>query len=827
MRKKRILFTLLGPVLAILLYIPACSGGSPLEPDPGSYSMAARNKILGAWHVEFDTGSRSIQSFYPDPGVYGTIALMESDQCTTSCADIEIYVDSFDREAQVLTLRCVAENNGQGESVYYEPMLIVDFDDGMSFTWNENPYSTASDEYVLLNADAYTNLLNLPSLDFDDYEEYRRMIHPTYGPELRVDDEQGESEEIETFLQIQMPVEYVESSEDNIARWDIYLVGSPSTIYVGSGDPGYVNLTYPVEPYDISCQGLIDMESVVEVDMDDVQLEFYLMTHYTSPPENDPPLWTTGDYNVNFGIHNISSSSSVESSYETPCGDYIRFYSDPFDISDSISPGIYYIPILVELDLPNGSGEKFEGVPDPRIMDYLRVAVEPSSTDNNTPDPGGFRIFYLQEFDYSGNQTYQLYAQDTLSGEEIQLTEPGMSAYNCTTYVNDIVRYDISEDGDRWVIEAECADERTRCFWSGGDQGSPSSGYTYYALDSLSSGQVMRNPRISSDGQCAVYQKSTENHGDPWNPDSRVYITRLHTGSPNGTGIIDNPTSPTDYDPRLSRPYIELIEKDINSSRYVVMYGTDAIEYGSDTHISSGLQFTVCTFNSQGTLTNQEPSSIYNTHWACGRPVISPECASFAWVSGANGNQDIYKNSFIEDLFEDEVYSGTWWDSGGPEQIDKPPMFAYYPQIAEEGPEDYSFNCVLTVFRQGNNKNSDIVLHMDGEVPSQLADFKVIDTDHQIQLTDKTEQNLGEYYDFTGYDDWPDISSDALCVVWMSQADNHGDIFYVDLRSIYEKLDAAQDIEEIPYCRLTFSNEGICTHPMVSNFVGLGDLFFD
>ena len=131
---------------------------------------------------------------------------------------------------------------------------------------------------------------------------------------------------------------------------------------------------------------------------------------------------------------------------------------------------------------------------------------------------------------------------------------------------------------------------------------------------------------------------------------------------------------------------------------------------------------------------------------------------------------------------------------------------------------------------KGKNKNSDICLYVDAVVPDELNSF-AIDGDledpyeqhHLLQITDMGNGNSGDYFNFNGYDDWPDISNDGSCIVYMSQADNRGEIYWLDMRVVYTAVADNQELTSWPTRRLTFSNIGECTHPMVSNFNNIND----
>jgi hypothetical protein len=808
-----------------------CSKSNPTTPGQGQYSYQSNFTVIGSWEVESSGFERSAQTLQGGLGPHVVLHQILGDDHSGTYADLKVSTEGFDREAQTLKLRFEATNIDSDHPLWYEPRLVIEFDADTNLVpspqyddptlFSGNP----KDKYLVLDATAHTNVLHLQDdpTDFDPYCKAGESLQFSSNPVPLV-----------VEMSIQIPVSYLTEQDDQIARWNVFLLGSEHSIYAiwDEDTQSWIDptvLDYPAEPYDITDQRTSD--PVIKSSSSPViELRCSVLTKYPIPP-GYPPLWDDFDYHVQADTSILDGSPAPHwIPLDNPVGGLT--FSGLFPLSGSVQPGVYWLPIQAWLDLPTANGQVFEGMPNPRIQDVVRVVVVAGDAVD-APIPGGYRICYLK--DISG--TRQIWVSDTLTHKEYPLTfDPNRSVKN----------FDIAGNTPNLIFEAEDSSGNSMCYWL-------CAGYSPVPVMSCVAGRQVRNPRICEDGSAGVFMSSEPNPTHPQAPKSHVYIERFNLSNQQ-IGVNDAYTTlpafpylvlsrsmdvAGHWGAKLSCPSIASYNTNTSQGTvYLVMFGTDAntnntASYSTELYESSNLEFAA--FKTID-LTQVGVSEIFrgtvgNTKGsACSRPVIAPDCGGLAWTAGT-GNQDLFVTSFGVSPWpapnppRPSLYEN-WF--GNTDQllhrIDSYPMFSYYPEMSSPYQDFLDSNPLndigrLTVFRQGNNKNSDICVWFEKNVPYGLTP----EDDHRVKLTDINDPDE-EYSDFNGYEDWPDISPDGYCITFMSQAENHGDIFYADISGMVNVSGSSDANLAIWKDIRRLTNNGICSHPRISGRIPEEDL---
>ena len=622
----------LGIVFTFILSMAGCSGSkSPTEPGKDLDKLPSP-QLIGAWSLKINPVSRQSQSLTYGEGINIELNEVDKDGQPTEIGS-HMTMDVFTEvymigEAQILTLKCAISFDQTTIGQWYEPRLYVDFnaanDDAIPVDGNK-------DKYVLVNADGLSNIRNMPNTDPEDFDPFVRYID---GSGDAIFNSQA-TQPFNMTLQVQMPNVFQNDSNENVVRWNLYLYASSLSAWT-VGSPPYPTLVFPPDPYAMHAEFDQNATSnVIEVN-DNVIIDASFNTHLGtfSGRWDESNFVAEANYDQLSGLSNGFVSLHFVTT-QSLSDNVIDFYSNSITIN--VSPGTYYVPIRCRLDY-SGDLSTEEGFNNPVFEGVFKVVVEPDADDPNAPVPGGFRIFYLKDLSTGSGTEHMLFAQDSLTQREVQLTDPSWSTGSYT--IANIVNYDISEDGKKWVYEAEGSGGVTMSFLSSDSSGSPGSPYTSYPMDDgSSSGDIIQNPKISSDGAVAVWQDSSPNGSDPWNPRSRIFIKRLQSGGHYHavTDYADNDYS--NINPRISNPCVEKVDSIGGYDRYLVLYATDASTPGDNAHIASGLQFTICTDNGVD-LATQHVSTIYHPGPESSKPTMAEDLSSIVWIVGG-GNEDI------------------------------------------------------------------------------------------------------------------------------------------------------------------------------------------
>ena len=849
-------------VLAVILLLSACGKGNPIQPDKTPKSLIENDMVLGVWGIEVTGLGRGNQVAQQPPYEVLVHILVEDPVEQEAQATLEVSTQAFDREAQLLSLNFKVTNNSL--VTWYEPWLVIDFDESAF----DEPTDLIPDEDnknkpLLYNADAHSNILALLNQgDPDHFDPYKRLLGDQEQDGLFPD------QEMYTTLQIQIPDFYLDEVEDQICHWSIWVLGSHTITYYQTHDvscPDTLNLTpgYSASPYDITDQ--CTQEPVIELDTQNAK-EFHIrcdvMTHFPNTPILPDPncsylVWTNDDYTVQVNISDLTGNTNDWKPLDRigdPTGNHIPFYNvqEHFLLATDTQPGVYWIPIRAHLELPAYEDFYSYEVPNPTIQDVIRVVVtgHPGDHPESVFEPAGYRVFYLSDPDGLGID--QISCTDTLTHQPFQLT-----------YGDKVISYDVDESGDNIVFgtrKVVSGVPEFRCYWLSLANWDPPSAVPSPSDDFQASTDPIpedgflayKDPRISADGKvvvfvCAAIDYNDPNWLDPLKQDVRALLLPPTGFDPDDK--IELQDYYLDYslyrtEAKLSLPSVGVINS--NPQLYVVLFGTDYIWPSS--YLGAGIQ--LATFVIEDDEFQQTGITGVFRGGACFGPVISPwidvydptdsyDQEMFVYTAGVAGNEDVSTvqltipaaslnfNPDTPEFYED---GGDWCEVG--DTMDDPPLFAYYPEIAGFFDTQSNYLGHRISFRQGNNKNSEVEVWFTGIVPPGLGGLPGA-AGNRIPLTDISAKD--DASDLREYQDWPDISPDGGCVVFMSASDTLGDIFYVDISELwwsqsppFHPTGWSGDYEDHNLAiwrnirRLTL--DGTCTHPRVSGRIAPDDL---
>jgi len=437
-------------VITTLTMISCSGGSSPIEPRDGMCKIPIP-ELIGAWTLEVNPVARESQSLEEGEGI--NIELISVDESgemveVDDYLTMDVFTEAYDREAQILTLRCEISFNETTINAWYEPRLYVDFnvqDDAIPEYGNK-------DKYVLINADGLANIRNPGDSEPEDFDPFIRSFT---GLEDAVFEYEPLQDPFEVVLQIQIPNLFANDSNEKVVRWDLYLYASSVSVWLEGQDAW--TLQYPPDPYAMYAEfynlpnGTLNVVADGDVNL---PLNFIFDTHIgtLSPEWDESDFVATADFDQLTG--GADGFVSLTPDPDPGTDNKLEFAYTALDIN--ADPGIYYIPARCWLDY-DGYLSTQDGFNVPVFEGIFKVVVEPepSNDNNDTNDPGGYRIFYLKDVSDDNDNQHMLFALDTLTHEEIQLVVYEQYDYSASYQIKNIVNYDISEDGSRWVFEAD------------------------------------------------------------------------------------------------------------------------------------------------------------------------------------------------------------------------------------------------------------------------------------------------------------------------------------------------------------------------------------